>query len=468
MQTDGVDDFDVVVLGGGPAGIAAALAAADEGARTALLSGGRLNGTCVNSGCVPTRVLARAARLRRDSRTASAFGVDVDPSPTVDWHALRRRVRDAVEAVNAAKDSAGLLRRAGVAVVEEGRARFVDQHRVRLESGREVRGGAFVVAVGGHATRLPIPGADLATVPDHLLDDLVDLPPSVAVIGSGNTGAQLATVFAAMGVATHLLDIALRVLPAADRDVSGVIDDAFRAAGVRLHLGLAGVDRLERADGGVRLRARESDGEPLVLDVGAVVMATGWPANVADIGLEAAGVEATRRAIPADGHQRSNVPHVYVAGDATGQAALAQAGVAEGRIAGRNAARGIHRGGAGTDHAILPSGGFTDPDYGQVGLTEDEARAADPGAVVVTVPYARLERAVIDDRREGFLKLIASADRGRLLGAHAVGEEALEVIQAVAAAMTTKADLHRLARTEFAYPTYTEIIGVAARELVGV
>ena len=159
---------------------------------------------------------------------------------------------------------------------------------------------------------------------------------------------------------------------------------------------------------------------------------------------------------------QSNVPHIYVAGDASGGARLVQTARFEGDAAATNAVLGPART---TPHALLPSGGFTDPDIAAVGLTEEKARARDPDCVVATVDYAEVDRAVIDGAR-GFLKLIADRHRSLLLGAHAVGDQAVEVIQAVATAMAAGADIATLARVEFAYPSYTAAIGTAAQRLL--
>ncbi len=198
-----------------------------------------------------------------------------------------------------------------------------------------------------------------------------------------------------------------------------------------------------------------------------VLVCAGWPARLDGLGLAAAGVIATPTRIPVDGYQRTNVAHIYAAGDVDGEAQLVQAGEASGFVAASNAVLGVRTGSLMlTDHSVLPAGGFTDPDYGQVGLTQDQALARYPDALIATVPYSQVERAVIDLRTTGFLKLLATADNGRLLGAHAVGEEALEVIQTVAVAMAAGADVATLASTGFAYPTYTAIIGLAANALL--
>jgi glutathione reductase (NADPH) len=192
-------------------------------------------------------------------------------------------------------------------------------------------------------------------------------------------------------------------------------------------------------------------------------MATGWPADVEDLGLENAGVEAMRSAIPADQYFRTVVPHIFAVGDANGRDMLVQAAQFEGEAAAENAVLGANRR---TPHHLLPAGGFTDPDYAGVGLTEAEARDRDTSCVVATVPYANVDRAVIDDREIGFLKLIADRRRELILGAHAVGENAIEVIQSVTTAMAAGVDVSTLANVRFAYPTYSAVIGLAARALL--
>ena len=465
------EHVEVLVVGAGPAGVSAAVRAAELGASVTVVESDRVGGTCVNTGCVPTRVLARAARLLRETRSADAFGLS-GPAPQVVWERTVARVRAVVEQVQGAKDVPGALAAHGVALVTGQRARLVGDHVVELSpSGRRVRAAQVVVAVGGRSRRLPLPGIELTTVPEAVVD-LPRLPASVAIVGSGNTGSQLVTVFSSFGVAVTLLELADRVLPTADADVSAEIEAAFRRDGVDVRTSVRGVAGIvELPDGRRRVLVQAFGGGTTHVDVEAVVVCAGWPANLDDLGLEEAGVRRGRAAIPADDHQRSSVEHVWVAGDADGRGGLVQAGVADGYVAATNAVAAL-RGGPGaapvatTDHSVLPAGGFTDPDYGQVGLTEERARAEHPGAITVTVPYAVVERAVIDGRTTGFLKLVATADASRLLGAHAVGEEALEVVQAVASAMACSADAATLATLEYAYPTYTSIIGLAAVELL--
>ncbi|MGZ8805411.1 MAG: dihydrolipoyl dehydrogenase family protein [Microbacterium sp.] len=456
------DRYDVAVIGAGPAGTAAALRAAELGARVVVLEAtDRTGGTCVNTGCVPTRVLAKAARLMREIRTADAYGIDVGTT-SIDWPGVVARVRERVDGVRAVKREPARFVDAGIALVQEGRARFESTHTLVLDSGRRVAASRIIVCVGGHSRRLPIPGAELATVPEHVLD-LPRLPRRVAIIGAGNTGMQLATVFDSLGSAVALLDLAPRVLMASDAEVSAAVTAEFAAQGIVVHTGIAGVESLARMeDDRIALTwTAANDVHVEVFD--AVVMATGWPADLEDLGLENAGVDVERSAIAVDDYFNSSASHIFAVGDATGRDMLVQAAQFEGEAAAENAVLGANRR---TPHHLLPAGGFTDPDYAGVGLTEEQARARDAHCVVAVAHYDQLERAVIDDRGVGFLKLIADNRRELVLGAHAVGENAVEVIQCVTTAMAAGIDVATLARVKFAYPTYSAIIGVAARDLL--
>lgn len=448
--------YDVLVIGGGPGGMAAATRAAELGARTAVVERSALGGTCVNSGCVPTRVLAKTARLFREVRTAYDYGIVV-AEPTVDWEKTVQRVHATVERVLDAKGYQATMERLGIDLLR-GQAVLTGERSVSVD-GAEVSARSIILCVGGDARRLPIEGAGLAILPYEVLS-LKELPAVVAIIGGGHTGAQFTTIFNALGSEVLLLDLAPRILTTEDDDVSASVTASFASKGIRVETGIDGIDGIMQGTDGTLTITWKRDGDPVSQDVSAVVMAAGWPANLAGLGLEAAGVETARSFIPVDDYLRSNVPHIFVAGDANGSSMLVQAAVFEGETAAENAVLGANRT---TPHHLLPEGGFTDPDYSGVGLTEAQARERDAECHAVVVPYAAVERPIIDDREEGFLKLVTDRHRELILGAHAVGENAVEVIQAVASAMAAGTDLATLARVKFAYPTYSAVIGHAAR-----
>ncbi|WP_307786215.1 NAD(P)/FAD-dependent oxidoreductase [Rathayibacter sp. SD072] len=457
---DSIQHYDVAVIGAGPAGTAAALRAAELGARVVVLEAARVGGTCVNTGCVPTRVLAKTARIIREARTASDYGVDVG-TPRIDWAATVQHVHERVDEVRSIKREAQRFEEEGVELIHEGRARFEDESTLVLDSGRRLTASSILVCVGGHSRRLPIPGAELATVPEDVLA-LPSLPRRVAVIGGGNTGAQLVTVFNAFGSEVTLLDVAPRILMTSDASISEYVGAAFERQGVHVSTGIETVESIERADGALKLRWKDA-GRSHAEEFDAVIMATGWPADVEDLGLENAGIEVVRSAIPADQYFRTVVPHVFAVGDANGRDMLVQAAQFEAEAAAENAVLGANRR---TPQHLLPAGGFTDPDYAGVGFTLEQARERDPQCVVASVPFSNVDRAVIDDRESGFLTLISDRRRELLLGAHAVGENAIEVVQSVTTAMAAGVDVATLANVRFAYPTYSAVIGMAARALL--
>jgi pyruvate/2-oxoglutarate dehydrogenase complex dihydrolipoamide dehydrogenase (E3) component len=452
---------DLVVIGGGPAGVSAALRARELGATSTLLERGSLGGSCTNDGCVPTRVLAKTARLLRDAGQAAEFGLVGQP-PSVDLEAVLRRVRATVDRVHASKGLQQHLARSGVTVrAGAGPARFLDPHTLVLPDGERVEGRQFVLCAGGHARRLGVPGAELARTSSEVWS-LPHLPSALVVVGGAATGCQLASVFAAFGSRVTLLEAAPTLLGGEDADVAEAIGHALAERGVEVVTGIERVRRIDRADGRLRL-AYVRDGAEHAVDADEVLLAIGWPGSTDGLGLEAAGVEVDGGYVVVDDTLRTSAPHVWAAGDVAGRMMLVQSATAEGRLAAENALLG-----SGRPHvdAVVPHGGFTDPEYGGVGLTEAAARAR-PGepVAVATVAYQDLDRSVLDARTEGFCKLIAEHGSHRVVGAHVVGEQAVEVVQVAATAMAAGMRVEHLAEVDLAYPTFTAVVGLAARRL---
>jgi pyruvate/2-oxoglutarate dehydrogenase complex dihydrolipoamide dehydrogenase (E3) component len=425
----------------------------------ALVERGLLGGTCTNDGCVPTRVLAKAARLARDAEQHADYGLSGEP-PRVDFARLLARAQEIVYRVHEKKQLPAHLAQAGVAVfAQAGEARFVDPHTLALADGTRLTGRQIILCVGGHARRLPFPGSELALTHSDIWS-LERLPESVVIVGAAATGCQLASIFAAFGARVTMLEVAPRILALEDDAVSAEMAAAFARRDVQVVTGIGGVERIEaHADGGLRL-AYLRDGAVETITAQAVVLAVGWPGSVEGLGLEAAGVTAARGYVAVDDTLRTAASHIYAAGDITGRMMLVQSATGEGRMAAENALLGDGRG---YTHRIVPHGGFTDPEYAGIGLTEAQARVGhDP--VVAVAPYADLDRAVIDARTEGFCKLVVHRVSHEILGAHVVGEQAVEIVQIVAAAMAGRMPVEQLAALELAYPTFTAIVGLAARQ----
>jgi pyruvate/2-oxoglutarate dehydrogenase complex dihydrolipoamide dehydrogenase (E3) component len=420
-----------------------------------------LGGTCTNDGCVPTRVLAHAARLVRNSEQFADYGLVGEP-PEVDFPRLLGRVRALIGEVHEKKRLRERLEAAGVLVFDgSGEARFAGENSLALGDGRCLEAEKVVLCAGGHARRLSLPGGELALTHSDVWT-MGDLPRSVAVVGAAATGCQLASVFAAFGARVSLLEVAPRILGAEDEAVSEGVAEAFGRRGIEIFTGIDGVARIEETSDGRRVHYSRG-GEERALDVGAVVVAAGWPGNADSLNLSAVGVEVGRGGyVWVDDALRTSAPHVFAAGDLTGRMMLVQSATHEAEVAAENA---VLDGRRTLQHAVVPHGGFTDPEYGSVGLTEEEARREHDCAVAV-VPYADLDRGIIDGRPEGSCKLIVSRETCRVLGAHIVGEQAVEVVQIAATAMRAGMRVEQLADLELAYPTFTAVVGLAARRMI--
>ena len=465
--------FDVIVLGGGPAGAAAALRARELGATVALVERDRLGGVCTNDGCVPTRALAKAARLFRDTDQFADYGLD-GPRPAVDFRRVLAKAAATVELVHQLKALPERLVGAGIRLLAgTGTARFADAHTIAIGDGRgQLRAESIIVCVGGHARRLPFPGSEQAVTHSDIWA-FEALPASALVVGGSATGCQLASVLAAFGSRVTLLETADRLLGAEDQAVSEAVADAFRRRGIGVETGVERLERLERRGGGaLRLRWR-GRGEPRAADADAVLLAVGWPGNLEDLGLEAAGIRTEGGYIKVDDRLRTSAANVWAAGDVNGHMMLVQTAEAEARLAAEHAVLAARpRPAAGPEAPgvaprllrVVPRGGFTDPEYASVGLTQAEAETVQGGCVAAVARYADLERAVIDGHTEGFAKLLVSRSDRRILGAHVVGEQAVEVVQIAAAAMAAEQPVEQLTGLQFAYPTFTAIVGLAARE----
>jgi dihydrolipoamide dehydrogenase len=405
-------------------------------------------------------VLAKAARLLRDSEQFGEFGL-YGNRPELDFDRLLKRTQQVVYSIHEKKQLIGRLRDLGVQVYSEaGPARFVDSNRIELGNGQILEAEKFILCAGGRARRIDFPGSEFALTHSDVWS-LKGLPRSLVVVGGAATGCQLASIFEAFGVKVTILERGPRILGLEDEVVSQVIVKSFQQRGVTIISDIETVERIDKGAQGLVLVYRRG-GEAIPIETEAVILSTGWVGNLAELDLQKAGVETVGPYVRVDDFQRTSSPHIFAAGDITGRMMLVQSANYEALTAAENAVLGV---GARLKHQIVPHGGFTDPEYGGVGLTETQARKEYEVEVAV-VPYADLDRAVIDGHPMGMCKLIVSQQTHRILGAHVVGEQALEVVQIAAAGMAADMWVEQLAELQIAYPTFTSILGLAARRIV--
>ncbi len=452
-------EVGLLVVGGGPAGVHAAIQARELGAEVTLLEADQVGGTSLNRGPAPVRTLARAARLARDWSSWAGFGLE-GPRPVPNLAAM---LANSARVANYAQDrkhmSDHLRTKGGIDLVEHlGPVRFADPHTLVASDGRAWRARRIVLAVGGHAGRLPIPGQELALTYSDIRG-LSAMPATAAVIGGADTGCQIASILADLGAAVSIFEAGPKLVSKADTSISTELGRAFRRKSIDTHLDTS-VLALKREGDRIAIEHRNaSSSGHTTVDV--AFFAVGWPANIDDLGLEAAGIRAERNAIPVNAHLCTEVGHIFAAGDVNGSAMLVQVARLEGRIAAQNAVTGTTRQVA---YDIIPSASFTDPEYGRVGLTEIEA-ARDHDIEVGVAHYDDLLRPVADGRPDGFCKLIADRQQHTILGGHVLGDYSAEVIQVVAACMTAGMRVDQVAELPFAFPTFTEAVSMAAQKV---
>lgn len=454
--------YDVIIIGGGPAGVTAALRASELGARTALIERDVLGGTCTNDGCVPTRVIAKAARLYRDTELFELYGLS-PVQPSINFSRLLTRAQQVVEEVHEKKQLLSHLQGVGVDVFDRaGAARFASPHQVDMANGRTIVGQKIIICAGGQARRLPVPGGELALVHSDLWT-MQTLPASVVIAGAGATGMQLATIFRTFGTQVTIIDLAARLLPGEDADVSAGITSAFVDQGIRV-LTDTRITALRRSSANIIEVATEREGQEDRIHAEVVISAVGWPGNIDALNLSAAGVQTNGPYVKVDPFLRTSAPSVYAAGDITGQIMLVQTASQQARIAVENA---LSEAGMHYREQLVPHGGFTDPEYGAVGLTEAQAveRFGRENVVIARVPFTDIDRAVIDGRTEGFIKLLVHRQSHEVIGAHFVGEQAIELVNVVAAGMIDGLKVGNLAALDFAYPSFCAVIAAAARQI---
>ena len=449
--------FDVIVIGAGPAGVVAALRAADLGAKTALIARDEFGGMAANDGPVPVRTLAHAARLIREARQLGLYGITVG-EPVLDYPRLLARVREVVNDVRAHSAFRGQIESLGVTVCERaGAARFADPHSIETESGLRFEAKKVIICTGGVSRRLSVPGFELtATHSDAWA--LTSVPPSMLVIGGGATGAQVASIFNAFGSRVQLFQAGRRILPTEDEDVSAAVAAAFRESGIVVRENFGDIESFEKTPSGVRMIFAK-DGLRDSAEAALAVVAVGWVANVAGLNLATAGVETNQRGfVGVDAYLRTSAPHIFAAGDITGRLLLVPEAIHDGFVAATNAVRGATMT---LEDRVSPIGSFTDPEYAQVGLTEAKAREK-YDVVTAMVRFDSTTRTIIDGRTAGFCKLIVDRATYKILGCHVVGERAVEITQVAAIAIAAGMRVDELAQVPLSFPTYAGILGRVA------
>ncbi len=455
-------ETDVAVIGGGPAGYVAAIRAARLGARALLIENDALGGTCVNRGCIPTKALLHAVELKRLGEQAAGYGITYGP-PAVDVSRLMARKQEVVKQL---VGGVGALMRANKVEVLAGAARLTGGRTadVRLADGstETVSARAIILASGSVTAALPVPGAD----GQHVIDSdgalsLAEMPDSVVIVGGGVIGAEFACIFRGLGAEVTVIEMMPQLIPTEDADLAAALASFLKAQGVQVFTG-AQVQEMRQRDGGAEVLF-QSGGEPKSARGQKVLVAVGRRPNTADLGLELAGARLERGRVAVNERMETGVPGLYAAGDVTGGMLLAHKAMAEGEVAAENAAGMSAR----MDYRAVPRCLYTLPEIAAVGLTEQQAQDEGYDVSVGRFPFSASGRAATAGQRDGFVKVVADAGSGELLGVHIAGPQATELIAEAALALRMEATLADVAACIHAHPTLSEALREAALDASG-
>ena len=443
-------DFDVLVLGGGSAGTAAARAATLAGARTAMINDGEPGGLCILRGCMPTKAMLASAHALHETRRLGPFGIRLDGAAAADFPAVMDR-KDALVA-RFLRAKLASIERGGYEVID-GRGRFAPGGGVEV-NGRVLRARGYVLATGSEPARLPIPGFDC--VPVWSSDDVMELrrrPESLLVQGAGPIGLELAQFFARMGTRVLLVNrspLLSRHDPDSGRELHAALADEEN-----LELAVPGAIEVLTPDGdGLRAQVRHA-GDTRTVRADALLVATGRLAALDGLGLEHLGLERHRPALAVDATMATAHPDVWVAGDATHEHQILHRANEEGAVAGHNAAVG--RGERSVDDRLLMSVVFTDPPFARVGLSEQDAADAGRDAVVGAARFPETGRAITMETRHGLWKLVVDRESGEILGSTVLGPRADDLVHTVSAMMYYRGRVEDILRMPWYHPTLSEV-----------
>ncbi len=441
---------DLVIVGGGTAGLVSGMIAGWAGARVTLVEAERTGGDCLWTGCVPSKSLIAAADLAQRMRQGNELGISVG-EPEVDFAGVMAHVHASREKIEP-HDSPERLREAGVEVIH-GRARYTGPDRIEVD-GTELRWRNSIIATGSRPALPPVPGlADCDPLTSDTLWDMSELPGRLLVLGGGPIGCELGQAFSRLGSQVTILESQDRLLPGADPQASELLARQLRSEGVDIWLA-TDAESVEPAAGGtVSLEAVSPQGR-LGLEFDRVLSATGRRPSSSGIGLESLGVETgPDGAVLTDARLRTGAPGLFAAGDVTGAMPHTHVAAYHAQIATVNA---LFRSRRKVDYRAVPRVTFTDPEVAAVGMSEGEARARwGSKAKLAQHDNGDLDRAITAGRTTGFAKLVGDR-RGRLVGATIVGEAAGESIAEMALRISNRQKIDSISSDVHAYPTFTE------------
>jgi dihydrolipoamide dehydrogenase len=472
MAAGSSPDFDLIVLGAGTGGYTAAFRAAQQGMSVALIDQGKIGGTCLHVGCIPTKALLESAEFLARLKKAKDFGIVLEGQPGFDYEAIAKRRDQVVKRMWTGLKS--LIDKNKVTWIA-GRARFEGPTTIRIalvaEDGtaageRIITAKDVIIATGSRVKDLPgiVPDGRRIITSDDVTTK-ADLPKSIAIVGGGAVGSEFASLFHDLGVAVTLLEYLPGIIPLEDKDASAALERSFTRRGIKV-MTKARFDAasVKVTDDGVTLMVGPEGGPAAELKVDQLLVATGRAPNTENLGLEKTKVELDRGFVKADGWMRTAQEHVYAIGDAIGGLMLAHVAAHEGIVAVHEIAG---EGPEPIDYDHQPRATYTHPQVASIGLTEQQCAERGIAIKKGVFNFAAVAKAVIVGETEGFAKVIADADTDQVLGVHLVGPGVTDLIAEAALGMTLEATAWEIGAATHPHPTLAEVIGEAAMAVSG-
>jgi len=443
-----LDERDIVIVGGGPAGYVAAIHASHLGAKVAVVEKDKLGGTCLNRGCIPTKALARSAEALLEARAANDFGVEAD-NVRIDFPGIMAHKS---KSVNQLVSGVEQLMKANKIRVCRGEGRILSPHLVKVND-EEIATRKLIIATGSESTPLPVPGGDLPGVltTDDILE-LRELPESLVVIGGSHVGVEFASIFNALGTKITIVKRRPLRLEPVDEEIGRRFAQTLPRQGIQVKIGAA-AKAIKKKGALLRVVWDTPEGEQGV-DGQTVLMATGRAPYTKGLSLSELGIQMDHGAIRVNEYLETNVKNVYAIGDVLGKNMLAHVASYEGEVAVENALGHSRQ----ADYRAVPNCVFCQPEMAGVGITEKEASDGGIPHKVSKFPFAACGRAVAMGETTGLVKMICHAGDGKVLGMHIMGPHASDIIAEGVLAIRLGLTAEDIVRTIHAHPTLPEAV----------
>lgn len=461
VSTDKADVTEIsksiIVIGGGPGGYVAAIRAAQLGAKVTLIEKEHVGGTCLNIGCIPTKVLLHTAEMFTEIKASQEMGIKISDIE-IDWNQLQNRKESVVNQL--VDGVTGLLQLNNIELIR-GSAEFIDRNNIKVtkNDGSEIsiQAETIIIASGSSPFIPPIEGVELNGVIDSTgALSLKKLPEKMVIIGGGVIGIEFATVFNSLGCEVTIVEMLPFILPPIDREIADILHARLNSEGIKIHTGAKVMSIVQN---GKNLSVNvEKDGNKFSVEGEKVLISVGRRANTAGLNLEALGIKMTRGCIDVNDRMETNIKNIYAIGDCTGKSMLAHTASQQGEVAAENI-MGIN---SIMDYKTIPACVYTKPELASVGLTEEQASQKGIEYNVGRFPLTANGKALIMNDYNGLIKIIADKKYGEILGVHILGPRATDLIVEGALAIKLEATIDEIAGTVHAHPTIGEAIKEAA------